>query len=171
MLGVQPLDTAPLSVTLGSETTVEVKQGEKLSIPVHVTRREGGNAPCLLRPKHLLAKVTTPELTIAADQSDGNCELTVAADAPLGEFSFWMENETKVKWRDNPQAQQRAESRLLEFNERLAQTSSPDEQQKLQASIVQVTAQIEALKGTTAEKELTVWLPTTTQRVRVVAKE
>ena len=138
---------------------------------MNLNRREGGNAPCLLLPKHLLAKVTTPELPIDADQSEGNCELTVAADAPLGEFNFWMENETKVKWRDNPQALQRAEGRLIELNDRLAQTSESERQQKLHASIALVTAQIEALKGTTAERELTVWLPTTTQRVRVVAKE
>ncbi len=170
MLCIQPLDTAPLSIALGGEAILQAKQGEKLSIPLQITRRAGGDSACVLRPQALPAKVTSPELNIAADQSAGNCELTIAADAPLGEFSIWMQAETKVKWRDNPQALQRAEERLASLNTALTDTLDTDQKQSLAEAIKQTSTHIEALKTATAEKELTLFLPTTSQRIRVLAK-
>jgi hypothetical protein len=170
MLHVNPLDTNPVSVAIGSETTLEVKQGEKLSIPVRLTRRVGGAAACVLRPQSLLSKITTPELTIAADKSEGSCEISVAADAPLGEFSFWLQNETKIKWRDNPQALAAAEKQLADYNAALAQTKDGTGKSGLEEAIRQVTASIETLKKSTAEKELTVFMPSNSQRIRVIPK-
>ena len=97
-------DTAPLAIQLGDGTPLDVKQGEKLAIPIALTRRAGGDAACVLRPQNLLTKTTLTEVAIAADQSQGVAELSVAADAPLGEFACWLQCETKIKWRDNPQA-------------------------------------------------------------------
>ncbi len=170
MLHLNSLDTNPVSVALGSETPLEIKQGEKLTIPVRLTRRDGGAAACVLRPQSLLSKITTPELTIAADKSEGSCEISVAADAPLGEFSFWLQNETKIKWRDNPQALAVAEKQLADLNAVLAQTTDAARKTSLEEAVRQVTARIEALKKSTAEKELTVFIPSNSQRIRVVSK-
>lgn len=170
VLCVNPDDTAAITAQLGDGSTVEVKQGAKLSLPIALTRRAGGAVPCVLRPQNLVAKVGLPEATIAADQSAGAAELTVAEDAPLGEFTCWMQCETKVKWRDNPQALERAEAHLQRLNDALAQAAEEPEKKSLQTTIESVTARIATLKQSTAEKELTVWLPSTTQRVRVVSK-
>ncbi len=168
-LCVNPLDTAPLTIALGSESLMEVKQGEKLSIPIQITRRDGGAAACLLRPRDLPAKVTAPELTISADQPAGIAELSVAADAALGEFSIWMQSETKIRWQDNPQALQRAEVRLAELQSELTATAAAERKLSLEEAIKQVMGSIEALKTATAEKDLIVFLPTTTQRIRVIS--
>ncbi len=170
MLCVNPLDTSPVAVVLRGETPLEVKQGEKLSIPVRLTRRAGGAAECVLRPQSLLGKVTTPDLKIAADKSEGSCEISVAADAPLGEFSFWMLNETKIKWRDNPQSLSLAEKQLADYNASLAQTTEAARKTSLEEAIRQVTARVESLKKSTAEKELTVFIPSNSQRIRVMPK-
>jgi hypothetical protein len=169
-LSVNALDVSPLTVTLGSPAVIEVKQGEKVSIPIQVQRRDGGAVASVLRPKNLIAKVTAPEVTIAADKQEGACELSVAADAPTGEFDLWLQAESKIKWRENPQALQRAEERLSKLNALLADSPSATSKQSLEEAIKQVTADVEALKKSTAEKELTVWLPTPTQRIRVLAK-
>jgi hypothetical protein len=169
-LGVNSQDTAPLLVQLGDGQVLEVKQGEKLSIPIKVTRRAGGDAACVLRPQNLPAKVTLGELTIPADKSEAVAALTVAGDAPLGESTFWMQNETKIKWRENPQRLEREQAYLAKLNEALAQADAATDKSPIEAAIKTATERVEELKKQTAEKQLTVWLPTTTQRIRVVAK-
>lgn len=170
VLCVNAHDTAPVTIGLGEGATLEVKQGEKLSLPIQVTRRAGGAAPCVLRPQNLPPKTSLPEVTVPADQTTGTAELTVAADAPLGEFTCWLQCESKVKWRDNPQALERAEAHLQRLTAALAQATDDAEKKSLQTTIENVTARVATLKQTTAEKELTVWLPSTTQRIRVVGK-
>ncbi len=170
VLCVNPDDTAAITAQLGDGSTLEVKQGGKLPLPISLTRRAGGAAACVLRAQNVVAKIGLPEVTIAADQAAGAAELTVAEDAPLGEFTCWMQCETKVKWRPNPQSLERAEAHLQRLNDALAHATEEPEKKNLQTTIESVTARIATLKTATAEKELTVWLPSTTQRIRVVGK-
>lgn len=169
ILSVNADDTAPLTVQLGDGLTLDVKQGEKLAIPIALARRAGSSAACVLRPLNLLAKTSLAEVAIAADQSQGVAELNVAADAPLGEFTCWLQCETKIQWRDNPQALERAELQLQSLSAELAQAADDAEKQRLQAAVETVTAQVAALTQSTAQKEVTVWISSTTQRIRVVA--
>lgn len=168
-LCVNPLDTAPMTVAVGTPQVVEVKQGDKLSVPVQLTRRDGGGAACVIRPQYLIPKVSVPELTIAAESSEGQWEVSVAADAPLGEFTLGGQVETKVKWRNNPQALARAEQALSDRQAALAAAQEPAQQVQLKADIEALTSRIETLKTATAEKELTVFLPTSGQTIRIVA--
>lgn len=171
MLCISSLDTAPISITVGGPEVVEVKQGEKLSLPIRLTRRAGGDVACTLRARNLIPKVTAPDVTIAADKAEGNCEVTVAADAPLGEFSLYLSAESKLKWRDNPQSLTRAEEHLAKLNMLLAAEQDASQKTKLDEAIKQTTTEVENLKKSTAEKEITVWLPSSTQRIRVVGKQ
>ncbi len=170
MLCVNPVDTAAITAQLGDGQTLEVKQGGKLQLPIALTRRDGGVAACVLRAQNVIANASLPEVTIAADQTTGTAELAVAEDAPLGEFTCWMQCETKIKWRSNPQALDRAEAHLKRLNDALAPATDEAEKKSLQAAIESVTARIATLKQSCAEQELTVWLPSTTQRIRVVGK-
>lgn len=161
-------DVAPLLVQLGTQETLEVKAGQKLSIPITVTRRAGGeSAACLLRAKNLPAKTSLGDVTIAGEKSESQAELSVAADAPAGEYTFWMLNETKVKWRENPEALSRAETHLTQL-EALRYASPPEEPAQLEQAIQSQTERIKELKGRTAEKEIAVWCPTTSVRVRIL---
>ena len=90
---------------------------------------------------------------------------------PLGEFSFWLQNETKIKWRENPQALARAEAQVNKLNEALKnQAKDKADQPATEAALAQAKQRVEALKQSTAEKEITVWFPTSNQRVRVIPK-
>lgn len=170
-VSVMPVDIAPLYAELGGPETLEVAQGGKLSIPVTLTRREGGQAACLMRPQQLPPQVTLPEFTIAADKSEGTAEISVGESVPLGEFSFWLQNETKIKWRENPQALARAEAQVNKLNEALKnQAKDKADQPATEAALAQAKQRVEALKQSTAEKEITVWFPTSNQRVRVIPK-
>ena len=163
-----PNDVSPLFVRLAAQETLEVTAGQQCSLPISVTRRTGGEAAtCLLRAKNLPAKTSLADVTIAGDQSEGQAELSVAADAPAGEYTFWMLNETKVKWRENPESLARAEAYLNQL-ETLRSNNPPEAPAQLEQAIKSQTERIEAIKGRTAEKEIAVWFPTTSVRVRIL---
>ncbi len=168
-LSIGEQDTAPIGIQLGGDSVHEVAQGAKLSLPIKVIRRAGGNAACLLRPKDLPPKTSLSDVTIAADKNDGTAELTIAGDTPLGEYTFWMQNETKVKWRDNPQSLVREESYLTKLNEQLALTSDAAQRSAIETAITATSARVDELKKATAERELTVWIPSDSVRLKVVA--
>lgn len=163
-------DTAPLRTQLGNDGVLEVAQGAKLALPIKLTRQTGGQAACLLRSQDLPPKCSLADVTIAAEQSEGTAELVVAADTPPGQYTFWLQNETKVKWRDNPQSVERERAYLTLLQQHLAGISEVGLRAPIEAAIQSATARIEELTKANAEKELVVWLPSTTVRVRIVAK-
>jgi hypothetical protein len=167
---INAFDVAPILVELGDGSVIEIAQGAKAAIPIKATRREGGKAECTLRPQQLPPKATLGETKIPADQTNVTAELNVAADAPLGEYTFWMQNETKVKMRPNPQSLEREEAYLAKLKAALEAEPADEPKAKLNEAITAVTAAVEELKKQTAEQEFTVWLPTTPQRIRITPK-
>ena len=167
-IAVNAHDQAPLLVELGAGNVLEVAQGGKLTLPIKATRRPGSAAECVLRPKMLPPKVTLPETKIPADKAEASVEMAVAADAPTGEYTLWMQNETKVKWRANPQQLAREEAYLAKLKAALETTTEAAEKQKIEAAVTATTSRVEELKKQTAEQEFTVWLPTTPQRIRIL---
>jgi len=168
MAAVNAADIAPLLVELGAGTTTEVKAGEKISLPIKATRREGAQAEIILRPQHLPPKVPLGEIRIPADQSEAAPELTIPADAPPGEYTWWMQCETKVKFKPNPQALAREEAYLAKLQGAGEAATDETEKQRIAETITKVTAAIEELKKQTAEQDFTVWLPSSPHRIRIV---
>ncbi len=166
---VNPLDTAPVLVELGDGSPIEVSQGAKASIPIKLTRREGGQVECVLRPQSLPPKSTLGEIKIAADANEATAELNIAGDAPVGEYSLWMQNEVKVKLPLNPQALAREQAYLAQLTAAL-ETADEQLRSELNAAITASTATVEELKKQTAEREFTAWLPSTAQTIRITPK-
>ena len=168
LLRVNALDTAPLLVALGDGQTLEMSRGGKLPFPVTVTRRTGGSGKCTLRPQNLPPQVTLGEIAVEGDKNEAIPELTVAPDAPLGEYTFWMQNETPIKWRPNPQALTAAEAYAAKVKAASEDPAQAAEKPKLDQALKAATDRVEQLKTSTAERDLTVYLPTTPLRVRIV---
>lgn len=170
LLGVNADETAPVFATLGTSEIIEVAQGSTAKIQIKLVRREGGKQSCLFRAKHLPPKTTFADTTIAADKTEATVEFKVAGDAPPGEYSFELQNETKVKWRSNPQALTRAQQRLEILNQLLKETQEVDARERFESYAKSTQESIESLKKTTAAKDITVWIPSTTARIRIVPK-
>lgn len=168
LAAVNTADIAPLLVELGTGTITEVKAGEKISLPIKATRRAGAQAEIILRPQHLPPKVPLPEIRIPADQSEAAPELVIPADAPPGDYTWWMQVETKVKFQPNPQALAREEAYLAILQAADETATDATEKQQIADAVVKVNAAIEVLKKQTAEQEFTVWLPSTPHRIRIV---
>lgn len=166
---VNATDMAPLAIAPASGDVLEATAGETIDIPIELTRRSGGAASCLLRGKDLPPKCTLGDITIAADKSQAVAKLNIAADAPPGEYTFWMLGETKVKWRPNPQSLTRLETHLATLQQRLKEAPTP-QKAEIAAAIENLTPRIAASTKATAEQELTVWLPSSPVRIHIIQK-
>ena len=163
-------DLAPLQVVLGEGGVIEGKLGDKVNLPVRLHRQAGSAAECTLRPQGLPPKVSLGELKIAGDQSEATIELAIAADAPTGHYTFWLQAESKVKWRTNPQALEREEAYLTRLQATLQAADSEGGEltkEQLESAIAAATARIEQLKGPAAEAEYTLWLPSNPVRLQL----
>ena len=63
----------------------------------------------VLRGRDLPPGVSIGDVNIAADQSEASCEFKVNGGAAIGTYSIWMQAETKIKVKPNPQALARAQ--------------------------------------------------------------
>lgn len=167
-LRVNAADTAPLFVALGEGQTLEMSRGGKLPFPVKVTRRAGGAGKCTLRPQNLPPKVTLGEVAVEGDKTEAKPELTIAPDAPLGEFTFWMQNESPIKWRPNPQALAAAEAYAAKVKAASEDPARAAEKPKLMEALKAANDRVEQLKKSSAERDVTAYFPTTPLRIRIV---
>ena len=62
-----------------------IKAGQKAKLKVTVTRKGGYKGPVDLEVKNLPANVTAPKVTVAADKTTAEVELTAAANAAAGD--------------------------------------------------------------------------------------
>ena len=70
-------------------------------------RREGGKAACTVRQRDLPPGVTAADVAIAADKSEAEFEFKVSPKAVAGTYSLWLQTETKIKTKLNPQLVER----------------------------------------------------------------
>ena len=167
-VAVSDLDVAPLSIQLGDGSPQEVKKEATLSLPVKLTRREGGKAPCVVRPRDLPPGVTAADVTIPADKTDGTIELKVSGKAIPGTYSPWFQVETKIKVKPNPQKLTRMQAyraHLQTLHDDPAQASQLD---AIKAAIVEADKLVEAAKADAKEQELTVFIPSPNATISVL---
>jgi len=165
---VSESDVAPLSVAVGDGTAAEVKQGETLSLPIRLVRRDGGAAACVCRPRDFPPGVRAAEVTIAADQSEAAVEIKPNPDAPPGTYSIWLQVETKIKFAPNPQALKRAEAYRNQLQKLHDDPAQADKLEAVKAAIVEADKRIEAAKAAAAPREQTIFIPTNHATIRVV---
>ena len=153
---------------LAPEAPVEVKQGESLSLPIKVTRQEGGKAACVVRPRDLPGGVTVAEVTVAADKSEAKWELKTTPKTAVGTYSLWGQVETKIKIRQNPQALERAQAYRAHLQKLSEDPAKADQLEAIKAAIKTADARVESAKASAKDQELTLFLPSPHVTIRVV---
>jgi hypothetical protein len=167
-VAVSDLDLSPLSITLGDDKTIEVKQGQSAAVPIKVTRRDGGKGSIVLRRRDFPSGVTAGDVTVAADKTEGNLALKVAAKAAVGTYSLWLQAETKIKVKPNPQSLERAQQYRAHLQSLHDDPAQADKLESIKSAISAADKQVEAAKSAAKEQELTVFIPTTHATLRVV---
>lgn len=167
-VSVSERDLAPLSIQLGEASLAEVKQGASLSLPIKLTRRDGGKAACVVRPRDLPPGVTVGEVQIAADKSEANWEIKTTPKVAPGTYSLWAQVETKIKIKPNPQALERAQQYRAHLQTLHDDPAQAAQLESIKTAIAAADKQVEAAKAAAQEQELTVFIPTPNVTLRVV---
>ncbi|TWT96334.1 hypothetical protein [Neorhodopirellula pilleata] len=158
MIASSEWDTDPISIHAGGDETVVAKKGTKVTVPIKVTRREGGADVIVLRAQGLPPGVAAGDLTIAKDKSEAEWTIDVKNDAFVGTYTFWGQSETKVKFSVNPQALVRE----TEYRDALKTLRSNPERSndhaQIDKEIAEAEKRIEAIKKQVAAKDLTVYV-------------
>ncbi len=168
VLHINDKDTLPVTFNIGNETPLVMARGGKLPLPITVTRRPGGADKAVLRAQGLPAKVTLADVTIEGNAAEAKPELVIAADAPVGETTLWFQVETKVKFRNNPQALERAEATKAALEKIAADPARAAEKDAVAAALKTATDKVNQLKDPTGEKDVAVFLPTNSVRLKIV---
>jgi hypothetical protein len=168
VLYVNEQDSQPVTFQVGNDQPLVMARGGKLPLPITVTRRQGGAEKAVLRAQGLPPKVTLADVTIEGNANEAKPELAIAADAPIGEATLWFQAETKVKFRNNPQAYARAEATKIALEKIQADPARADQKDAVAAALKAATDKLNALKDPTAEKDVAVFLPTNSVRIKIV---
>ncbi len=169
VLAVEDRDEVPLTVKLGMSDTVRVERGTKLRVPVVCHREEGGKQAIVVRLRNTPPKTKAEDVTINAEQNEGEMEINVPPDAPLGEYTCWAQCETKLKLRPNIQSLERSQKRLAELE--LSKGKIVEDQRvEFEAAIVAQQEKIKQLRESTKLQDFAVQIPSTSMRLRIVEK-
>ena len=161
-------DAMPLTIGFGDEAIAKVKKGESISVPIKLVRRDGGKQPCVLRPRDLPPGVTAAEITIAADADTGQIELKVAADATPTIYSIWLQAETKVKLKQNPESLLRAEQYRAQLAKLLDEPDQASQKDAITAAIKIADQRVEASKPAAQEQEFNIFVASPTVSIEIV---
>ncbi len=167
-IAVSDKDLSPLSMTWGDGKVDEVKKGTTLTIPVKLTRREGGKTPVVLRARDLPNGVTAGDVTIAADKNEADYALNVTPGTANGTYSLWLQAETKIKIKPNPQSLERAQQYRAHLQSLHDDPAKAADLESIKAAIAEADKSVEAAKGAANDVELTVFIPTPNATIRVV---
>lgn len=100
VMAVADAPPSPLAIEFGEDTPTEIAKGSAAKIALRLTRGDGAQAACVVRPRDLPPGVTAAEVNVPADQATAESEWKVARDAVPGRYTVGFQVETKVKWRD-----------------------------------------------------------------------
>lgn len=146
-------DMAPITILPTQSDIAKIKAGEKLVLPMTITRRTGGEAKAIMRPQNLPPKVTLTEWEIAPNALTTEREIATAADTPPGAYSVCFLAEMTWKLPLHPESL----TRHTEYRDRLVaklpSLENTPEKPALEAAITAANARIEALSKETAPRD------------------
>ena len=159
MLSVSDRDVSPLSIAVGDANVPEVKKKTTLSVPIKLTRGDGAKADCTLRARDLPPQIKAAEVKIAKDKSEGTLAIQVSEKAATGTFSLWLQAETKIKVKANPQALERAQAYRAHLQKLHDDPAQAPQLEAIQAAIKVADQRVEAAKAGAKDQDLTVFIP------------
>ncbi len=153
-------DHAPCIVRF-NQAEYEVQKGKSIQVPVQIDRTDAVKNAVILRARQLPAGIRAKDLTIAADKTQGEWNLTVSGNIKPGTYRFWGQAESKIKFARNPQAARRLKDELQRLTNLKMEEADELKSAEIQKEIDLVGQRIADEKKSSAPKDLTVHLPTT----------
>lgn len=166
-LAVSDQELAPVQINATEGNVLEVAKGAKIALPIKAIRRAGGADKLILRPQSLPPKAALGEVPIEGNAAEANPEIQIAGDTPAGDYSFWFQTETKIKVKVNPQALARHEAYRANLQKIFEDPNRAADKPAVETAIKTADQRIEQLKKETVERDIQVFLPSTTVRLKV----
>ncbi|MCI0635305.1 MAG: hypothetical protein L0206_15540, partial [Actinobacteria bacterium] len=113
-------EVAPYRVYLGASDTVEIARAGKITIPVHVKRRDGFTGQVAVALQGLPSEVRVKNITLDANVEKADLELDVQNGTPLGTYTVYLETRSELDYRRNPEAAAVAAERTKELEKVVA---------------------------------------------------
>jgi hypothetical protein len=168
ILSTTDLDVVPLTIQFGDANVPEIVKGQKIAVPIKLTRLPGGQDKCVLRPQHLPAGVAMGEVPLEGNVAEGTVELQTQDGAALGDYTIWLQGETKVKMPWNPQSLARAQQRLMALEAILNDPNRAADKPAVEPAIQKAKEEIDQLTKATAEREFATFMTSTPFQFRIV---
>ena len=113
VLAVSGVESAPISIEPAETKLWEASEGEKMKIPIKLTRRSDFNANLKLKAVGLRALDKLKEIEIDGKATNATVEIDLKEyKIPSGTRSFYLQTQTSGKYRNNPEAARAAEEAL-----------------------------------------------------------
>lgn len=155
VVAVTAADTAPLTIELGEGKTWEMSRAGKLEVPVKVTRRGQIKGNITLTAQGLPPNVQPQPLTLDGNTNEGKIALQINPQAPLGDFTFYLQAQMTAAYRRDvaaAEAAAKAKADIEKLAADLAAASQTAEAAK-QAAIKAAADADAALKAAQAAKQ------------------
>ncbi len=186
LLSVCGAETAPIRVQPAEQKIWEVPVGAKVEIPLQIIRHADFNAGFNLKAAGDAALDPLKEMAIASKMTNAVFTLDLAqAKLAKGTHTFYLQGQTSVTYRNNPEAAQAAQEAANKAQQALADIqkeaktatrNSVELQEKLKAADARKSAAAEYAKRATErakprEVTFTIYTPGITVRVIEPAKK
>ena len=167
-VAVSEADQSPITFLIGDGKVLELKKGGEIKVPVKLTRRDGGKSDCIVRTRDLPPNMTSGDVTIGKDKTDGTLVIKAKPNIAQGTYSLWLQSETKIKLKPNPQAMTRAKAYRDKLQKLHDDPANKDKLETIKAAIATADQRVGAAKAGANDQELTVFLPSPHFSIRVV---
>ncbi|MEL6109003.1 MAG: hypothetical protein AAFU85_23590, partial [Planctomycetota bacterium] len=164
------LDVMPVSVAPVNDQVFEVVKGNKLTVPLKLTRHDGTKNNTIFRARDLPPGVKAGDLNVGGDKTEAQWTIDVTAGTQPGRFTFWSQAETKVKFAVNPQTLARETEYLEKLKKLRADPSQASDHAELDKVIAETKKRVEAIKKQTAPRDFTIFVATPLIQVNVKEK-
>jgi hypothetical protein len=146
-------DLAPISVDVKSDVALQAKAGEKVSIPLTIKRRPGGEAKFVLRAQNLPPKSALGDGEVAANVDTATRELALNAETPPGEYTVCFLAEMTWKLPVHPESHTRYVAYRDRLQAKLSAETDAGKKTAIESALVEANKRIEQLAKDTAPRD------------------
>jgi len=123
-VAVSSAETAAYFVDSGQNVVLEMCKAGKVQVPIKLVRRGDFKGAVVLAPSPLPPNVKPSNATIAAEAQEGNLEIALPPNVPVGTYTFSVLGTSQVSYARNPEGVQEAEQRKAAVDKIVAELSA-----------------------------------------------
>ena len=147
-------DALPYAIGFGDLEGVDLAPGGSFQLPVSVARQAEFKGEIQLTPMDLPPNVEAKPVKVKGDANEVKIEFKVKDGAPMGEFTVYLDSQTEVNLRRNPEAAERAAAQKKTVDAEVARLQEEEKKAKEGAAVLEGRVKELAEQTVASEKEM-----------------